>query len=252
MYATNQVDQLAMEFGDSILGTIADIQARAGEYQAILSSVVDRTSNILTYLPQSGNYSGNGANDWWNKVEALNETFHIDPSHDLATEHSPQNLAVGQKIQGNYDHALAGHGDPFNIDPHGAEDVAAMTHDQTRGVAAYMGDAVGVVEADLIFGIESAANFLNDFNPYDLAAAGLIGLGTVGLDVVQSVADVGWNVMSNLLGLSGSVAEAEVTSFDYGGFPAFGDVYSPAMDDGFFFDYNGTGSDGWGNQFFYC
>jgi hypothetical protein len=160
----NAVEQVGVVSGDSIFAAVADIEARLGEYHAILSSIVDQTSNFLSYLPQSGNYAGNGVNDWWNKVEALNETFHIDPNHNLATEHSPTNLGIGTQIQHLYDNTMSGRGDPLNIDPQSREDNAAIEYDHNRGVAAYMGDAMGVAGRGYLTKSDMAKYFTFEFN----------------------------------------------------------------------------------------
>lgn len=174
--------------GVGAFGSATQVMALSSNYNMNLTVLVASNSNFLNNIPQSGNYSGNGSNDWWNKMQALNETFNIYPHVNIAATHSPENLALGQRIENDYRQTMMGLGDPDHITPQNTTlDSAAERHDQYRGVDSYLGNISGVIQDDISFGLTAIASFFSDGNVYDIAAAGFIGIATVGLDILQGV-----------------------------------------------------------------
>ena len=158
----------------------------------ILDAVISEHPSILNSIPQQGNYGGNGANDWWNKIETWNSMYHLYPGIDFATPagHSPSDLVLGKQLEAQYDQTVAGFGDPDRAIATNVQDNLNETHDQNRGVDVFLGNIGGIINDDLTYGLQSFENFFSDGKAFDIGASIFIGVATVAVDIFQGVAQI--------------------------------------------------------------
>ena len=142
----------------------------------------------MTGFHKPGNYGGNGVNDYWEKVQALSQTFFPGQyQENFSTDHSDAALRDAESILQDVQAAESGNPDILNVNPVNAGDQAAFTHDVDRAnaVADANGNAAAAIPADLTYASSEIKAAFTDNDPFEIVEGAFIGSVVVVLDAVQ-------------------------------------------------------------------
>ena len=184
-------------------------QSQIDSYTSTLNNLAaqyNSSNPLLGALPDVGNYSGNGVNDYWLKAEALAQTIYTQyNTTNYATDHSPQAKANAAAMISAAQDSEAGGADALGVNTKGGadggvDDGYAMQHDINLGVASYNHDLGGELSANSTFAVQEIGYGITHGNAYDVASG--IFIGTIGN--AYSVLSEGANALGNLVSTIGN------------------------------------------------